>query len=258
MQFALWPKDLLCVLCESLAFFAVKFFFTAKLVRSAGEPRWSGRPRPPTLFADVLTAKNPISIKGQDECSTNLSFRIRFSGEESALPASRFRDTRRCPVSRHSVRRRIPALIETDSYQGTPSGVPPTTHPAGPRPSGATATARSFTLPSHQSPAAHESWVCSRRVVFGWVDSGELKHCFYIAPVALQSAGDSARCFLQFALLGGGRKGRGRHIGSGRGLSCGRGRFRLRHRRRRRCTRFFRGRGHGERGRSPHIGLFFK
>src|SRR5439155_16300046 len=83
-SFATWPKDLLCVLCESLAFFAVKFFFTAKLVRSAGEPRWSGRPRPPTLFADVLTAKNPISIRGQDECSTTLSFRIRFSGEESA------------------------------------------------------------------------------------------------------------------------------------------------------------------------------
>src|SRR5207253_4841078 len=108
-------------------------------------------PRPPTLLADVLTAKNPILIKGQDECSTNLSFRIRFSGEESAFPASRFRDTRRCPVSRDSVRRRIPALIETDSYQGTPSGVPPTTHPCR----GATATARSFTLPSHQSPAAH-------------------------------------------------------------------------------------------------------
>ena len=142
--------------------------------------------------------------------------------------------------------------------------------PAGPRPSGATATARSFTLPSHQSPAAHESWVCRRRVVFGWIDSGELKHCFYIAPVALQSAGDSARCFLQFALLGGGRKGRGRHIGSGRGLSCGRGRFRLRRGRRRRCTRFFRGggrpryvsifggRGLGGRGRPPHIGLFLR
>src|SRR5947199_1277182 len=83
-QFATWPKDLLCVLCESLAFFAVKFFFTAKLVRSAGEPRWSGRPRPPTLFADVLTAKNPILIRGKDECSTTLSFRIRFSGAEAA------------------------------------------------------------------------------------------------------------------------------------------------------------------------------
>ncbi len=240
-----------------------------RLYRKARSQRrgaaWGGRPRPPTLFADVLTAKNPILIRGQDECSTTLSFRIRFSGEESApsichsesasavrnllhrfaipnplpftlsfrirfsgeesaLPASRFRDTRRCPVSRHSVRRRIPALIETDSYQGTPSGVPPTTHPAGPRPSGATATARSFTLPSHQSPAAHESWVCSRRVVFGWVDSGELKQCFYIAPVALQSAGNCARCFLQFALFGGGGKGRGRHIGSGR--------FRLRLRKR--------------------------
>src|SRR5439155_17544769 len=80
----------------------------------------------------------------------------------------------------------------------------------------------------------------------------------------------SAFCFLQLALLGGGRKGRGRHIGSGRGLSCWRGRFRLRHRRRRRCTRFFRGggrpryvslfggQGHGERGRSPHIGLFLR
>src|SRR5437667_5678846 len=41
----------------------------------------------------------------------------------------------------------IPALIETDSYQGTPSGVPPRTHPAGPRPSGATATARSSAVP---------------------------------------------------------------------------------------------------------------
>ena len=41
----------------------------------------------------------------------------------------------------------IPALIETDSYQGTPSGVPPRTHPAGPRPSGATAIARSSALP---------------------------------------------------------------------------------------------------------------
>src|SRR5207253_9602004 len=93
-------------------------------------------PRPPTLLADVLTAKNPILIKGQDECSIDLSFRIRFSGEESAFPASRFRDTRRCPVSRHSVRRRIPALIETDSYQGTSSGVPPTTHPCRPAPIG--------------------------------------------------------------------------------------------------------------------------
>src|SRR5207244_2392965 len=48
--------------------------------------------------------------------------------------------------------------------------------------------------------------------------------------------------FLQFALFGGGRKGRGRHIGSGR--------FRLRLGRRRGCTGFFRGRR-----RPPHIGL---
>src|SRR5438105_4918746 len=39
------------------------------------------------------------------------------------------------------------ALIETDSYQGTPSGVLPRTHPAAPRPSGATAIAPSSALP---------------------------------------------------------------------------------------------------------------
>src|SRR6059036_917257 len=38
-QFALWPKDLLCVLCESLAFFAVKFSFTAKLAKNCRQER---------------------------------------------------------------------------------------------------------------------------------------------------------------------------------------------------------------------------
>ena len=51
-----------------------------------------------------------------------MSFRIRFSGEESDL-------------------------IETDSCQGTPSRLPPRAHPASSRPSGATATARSSALP---------------------------------------------------------------------------------------------------------------
>jgi len=38
-QFAPWSKDLLCVLCESLAFFAVKFFFTAKLAKNCRQER---------------------------------------------------------------------------------------------------------------------------------------------------------------------------------------------------------------------------
>src|SRR5213593_5240991 len=38
-QFAPWSKDLLCVLCESLAFFAVKFFFTAKLATNCRQER---------------------------------------------------------------------------------------------------------------------------------------------------------------------------------------------------------------------------
>src|SRR5438132_6097706 len=85
---------------------------------------WGGRPRPPTLFADVLTTRDPTLVKRHDECSTSichpesapvhlvipnplqrcqytrpctLSFRIRFSGEESAFPASRFQETRRAP-----------------------------------------------------------------------------------------------------------------------------------------------------------------
>src|SRR5207248_5325101 len=117
-----------------------------------------------------------------------------------------------------------------------------------------------------------------------------------------RARGIARAAFCKSCCSGGGRKGRGRHIGSGHGLSCGRGRFRLRLRRRRRCTRFFRGRGrprhmslfggrerfrlrlrkrchytgffggrgrpryvslfggqgHGERGRSPHIGLFLR
>jgi len=76
-------------------------------LRSAGEPL-VGRtcpelkakePSPANLFADVLTAGDTIFVvTGQDECSTpfvipnllpsTLSFRIRFSGEESAFPKS--------------------------------------------------------------------------------------------------------------------------------------------------------------------------
>src|SRR5881296_2724002 len=151
---------------------------------------WGGRPRPPTLFADVLTTRDPTLVKRHDECSTSichpesapvhlvipnplqrcqytrpctLSFRIRFSGAIYAAPAhchsesaSAVRNllfppvvSRKRGVPRVSplFRPGIPALIETDSYQGTPSGVPPRTHPAGPRPSGATATARSSAVP---------------------------------------------------------------------------------------------------------------
>src|SRR6266550_5286143 len=88
---------------------------------------------------------------------STLSFRIRFSGANIRGPAhchsesaSAVRNllfppvvSRKRGVPRVSplFRPGIPALIETDSYQGTPSGVPPRTHPAGPRPSGATATA---------------------------------------------------------------------------------------------------------------------
>src|SRR5213595_783780 len=80
-----------------------------------GNRMWGGRPRPPTLFADVLTTRDPTLVKRHDECSTSichsesapfhlvipnplqrcqytrpctLSFRIRFSGEESAFPAN--------------------------------------------------------------------------------------------------------------------------------------------------------------------------
>ncbi|PYV67647.1 MAG: hypothetical protein DMG96_38705 [Acidobacteria bacterium] len=35
-----------------------------------GNRMWGGRPRPPTLFADVLTAGDTIFVIGQDECST--------------------------------------------------------------------------------------------------------------------------------------------------------------------------------------------
>src|SRR5207245_8186373 len=37
-----------------------------------GNRVWGGRPRPPTLLADVLTTRDPILIKGQDECSTSI------------------------------------------------------------------------------------------------------------------------------------------------------------------------------------------
>ena len=92
-----------------------------------------------------------------------LSFRIRFSGANirGSAPchsesASAVRNllfppvvSRKRGVPRVSplFRPGIPALIETDSCQGTPSGVPPRTHPAAPRPSGATATARSSAVP---------------------------------------------------------------------------------------------------------------
>ena len=33
-QLVPWPKDLLCVLCDPLAFVAVKFFLTAKLAKN--------------------------------------------------------------------------------------------------------------------------------------------------------------------------------------------------------------------------------
>src|SRR5205809_6953454 len=75
---------------------------------------WGGRPRPPTLFADVLTTRDPTLVKRHDECSTSichpesapvhlvipnplqrcqytrpctLSFRIRFSGANIRGPA---------------------------------------------------------------------------------------------------------------------------------------------------------------------------
>src|SRR5213080_4609213 len=88
---------------------------------------------------------------------STLSFRIRFSGANIRGPAhchsesaSAVRNllfppvvSRKRGVPRVSplFRPGIPALIETDSYQGTPSGLPPRTQPAAPLPSGATATA---------------------------------------------------------------------------------------------------------------------
>src|SRR5207249_8197951 len=83
-----------------------------------------GRPRPPTLFADVLTTRDPTLVKRHDECSTSichpesapvhlvipnplqrcqytrpctLSFRIRFSGEESVFRLIASGETRRAP-----------------------------------------------------------------------------------------------------------------------------------------------------------------
>ena len=37
-----------------------------------GNRMWGGRPRPPTLFADVLTARDTILVKRHDECSTSI------------------------------------------------------------------------------------------------------------------------------------------------------------------------------------------
>src|SRR5439155_18953364 len=208
---------------------------------------------PPTCHSESASAvrnllhrfviPNPLPPRCHSESASavrNLLFPPVVSGTRGGAPCL----ATLCDVGFPLCSKQIPIRVRLQAYRQRRT-------PAGPRPSGATATARSFTLPSHQSPAAHESWVCSRRVVFGREDSGELKECFYIAPVALQSAGDSARCFLQFALFGGGRKGRGRHIGSRRGLSCGRGRFRLRLRKRCHYTGFG-GRGCGGRGRPRH------
>src|SRR5207249_10080644 len=33
---------------------------------------WGERPRPPTLFADVLTTRDPTLVKRHDECSTSI------------------------------------------------------------------------------------------------------------------------------------------------------------------------------------------
>jgi hypothetical protein len=68
-------------------------------VAQHGEPHVGRAPPPAKLFAAVLTARDTIFVAtGQDECSTpfvipsplpsTLSFRIRFSGEESAFPKS--------------------------------------------------------------------------------------------------------------------------------------------------------------------------
>src|SRR5438552_12469854 len=75
----------------------------------------------PIYAALHLVIPNPLQRCQYTRLCT-LSFRIRFSGEESDL-------------------------IETDSCQGTPSRLPPRAHPASSRPSGATATARSSALP---------------------------------------------------------------------------------------------------------------
>ena len=131
---------------------------------------WGGRPRPPTLFADVLTTRDPTLVKRHDECSTSichsesapvhlvipnplqrcqytrpctLSFRIRFSGEESAFPANRFRK-RASPLSRRALPALCPKQIRIRvRLQASRHG----RTPAAPRPSGATATAPSSALP---------------------------------------------------------------------------------------------------------------
>src|SRR5438445_11794139 len=63
-QFAPWSKDLLCVLCESLAFFAVKFFFTAKLAKNVAK---NAKPNPRTI------ALRPLRILGVLRCEVLLS-----------------------------------------------------------------------------------------------------------------------------------------------------------------------------------------
>src|SRR5438128_5190429 len=96
---------------------------------------------------------------------STLSFRIRFSGANIRGPAHYHSESasavrnllfppvvsRKRGVPRVSplFRPGIPALIETDSYQGTPSGLPPRTHPAAPLPSGATATALNLVRRRH-------------------------------------------------------------------------------------------------------------
>src|SRR5213593_2329205 len=80
------------------------------------------RARPPCHSESApvhLVIPNPLQ-RCQYTRPCTLSFRIRFSGEESAFPANRFRK-RGVPRVSPLLRRWIPALIETDSCQGTPS-----------------------------------------------------------------------------------------------------------------------------------------
>ena len=69
------------------------------------------------------------------------------SSSMPALASEAFPTQRGAPRLAAFARRGIPALIETNSYHATPSSLPPRTHPAAPRPSGATATAHSSALP---------------------------------------------------------------------------------------------------------------
>src|SRR5438552_18991905 len=99
----------------------------------------------PIYAALHIVIPNPLQrchIRGPAHCHSESASAVR----NLLFPpvVSRKRGVPRAPPP---LRRRIPALIETDSYQGPPSGLPPRTHPAAPRPSGATATARPSALP---------------------------------------------------------------------------------------------------------------